>query len=71
MATQGLWRVIAAGKLGLGQSRVDFFVTNVMKQNRRPAFSSFEFRDQVMMALRDALGNRSQAQGANGNGRGL
>lgn len=65
MATQRLHRVVCAGKVGFGESCVDFFVANMVQQSRRAAFATFEFWDQVMQALWDTRWNRAHAKRAN------
>ena len=63
MGAQRLSGGIAAGKIGLGQGGVNFIMANLMHKNRRPTLAAPQFRDQVMQALGDALGDRAQAQG--------
>lgn len=64
MGEERLRRVIVAGQFGLCQGRVDFLVADVMEKNRRAALAAFEFRDQVVQALRDVGRDRTLAKGA-------
>ena len=40
---------------------MNFFVTDMMQQNSRAPFATLEFRDKVMLALRDSFWNWSLA----------
>ena len=51
MRAQRIDRMVVPCQLRLGQRRMDFFVADVVKQNRGPAFAAFELWDQVMKAL--------------------
>ncbi len=50
MRAQGYDRVEVARQFGLGQGGMDFFVADLMQQNRWSALASFEFWDQMMQA---------------------
>ena len=45
---------------------MDFAVADLVKKNGGAAFAAAKFRDQVVLALRYAFGDRAQAQGADG-----
>lgn len=64
VGAQGLGRGIVPGQFRLAQNRMNLFVTNVMHENCRPAFSPFQLWDQVVERLRDMRRDRAQAQGA-------
>ena len=66
MLSQSLDCVIAAGEVGLRKGGVDFAVADLVKKNGGAAFSSSQFRDQVVLALRHVFGDRAQAEGADG-----
>jgi len=66
VAAQSFWGVEIPRQLCLAEGRVDFTMTNVMQQNRWPAFAALEFRDQVMRGLWHAPWNDAHAQWANG-----
>lgn len=66
MGPQGFDGVEAAGKLGLGQGGVNFVVTDLMKQHRRPAFATPQAWDQVVQALLCLWRDRAPAKGADG-----
>lgn len=61
MRPQGLGGMIVAGKFGFGKRGVDFAVANMVHQDNGPAFAAFEFRDQMMQALRDTAWDRAAA----------
>ncbi len=51
MGAQGLHRVVAACKLGLGQRGVDLVVADLVQKHRGPALAAAQARDQVVQAL--------------------
>ena len=53
MLAQGSDCVIIAGKFGLSQCGMDFIVTDLVQEHRRPAFAAPEFWHEVMLALAD------------------
>ena len=59
MQSKRLDRSILSCYLSFGQTRMNFLVAHVMQQNCRAAFAALEFGDEVMLALRDPLGNWS------------
>ena len=64
MLSQGLDCVIAAGAIGFGERCVDFVVADLVKQNGCTALAAAQAGDQVVLALRNALGDRALAEGA-------
>ena len=64
MAVQRFDGGIVAGEFGLGQACVDFAVADVVEQYGRPALAAFEFRDEVVQALRDIRRYGALAEGA-------
>jgi len=66
MGAQGLNRIVAAGKLGLGQGGMDLIVADLMQQHCRPAFPATQFRDQVVQALFGIRRNRAITKRAKG-----
>lgn len=64
MAAQCLNRVIVSRQFRLGQTGMDFTVTDVVQQDCWSAFAAFELWDQVVQALWNARWDRSQAQWA-------
>ena len=64
MCAQGFDRGEVAGKLGLGQRRVDLVVTDLVQPHGRPAFPATQLGREVVQALPDVRGDRSVAQGA-------
>jgi hypothetical protein len=54
--------VKAAGEFGFGKSGVDFLVTDMMYQNDRPAFATFQPGHQMMQALRHIGWDGAQTQ---------
>lgn len=64
MAAQRLGRVVAPRELGLRQRRMHFLVANMVHENRGPALSAFELRDEVVQALRHPGGDVAPAERA-------
>lgn len=55
-----------AGKFGFGEAGVDFLVADVVKEDGRSALAAFQFRDQVVQALRHVRRDGAQAERAGG-----
>ena len=64
MRAQRIDRGVVAGKLRLGQGRVDFIVANLMDQHARPLGAAFQLGDQMMFRLPDAWRDRPEAERA-------
>ena len=55
-----------AGEFGFGKADVDFLVADVMQKDGRAALAAFQFRDQVVQALRRLGRDRAHAERAGG-----
>ena len=64
MAAQRLYGLIVARQFRFGQCRMNFAVTDMMEQNSRAAFATFQLRDKVVLALFDFRRDRTAAKGA-------
>lgn len=62
VAAQGLDTGILSRQFRLGQRGMNFIVTDLLKQDGRPALSPFKLGDQVMMALTRIGRNRAVAK---------
>ena len=65
MLSQRLDRVVRSSELSFAEGRVDLFMTDHVKQNRRTSFTPLKFRDKMMEVLRDIRWNLAQTQWAN------
>src|SRR5690606_30765849 len=62
MTLQRLDTCIVARKLALGEGGMDRLVADLVKEDRRPALSALELRDEVMKACRRTGRNRALAK---------
>ena len=64
MRPERFGRVELPRQFGLGQSGVDFIVTDLVQTDGRTAFAALELRDQVVKRLPGLGRDRAEAQGA-------